>query len=56
MLSAKSLNNQVTSAYKRSAWRRGLGVTYGCRLSRLVPIMLQWVLDSPRGAIGLLAI
>lgn len=56
MLSVKPLHNQVTSACKRSTWCRGLGVTYGCRMGRLVPSMLQWVLDSPGGAIGLQAI
>lgn len=56
MLSVKSLHNQVTSACKRSAWRRGLGVTYGFRLSRLVPSMFQWVSNSPGRAIGFLAI
>lgn len=56
MLSVKPLNNQVTSACKWSSWRRGLWITYGRRPGRLRPSMLQWVLDSPGRAIGLLAI
>lgn len=56
MLSVKSLHNQVTSACKWSAWCSRLGVTYGCRVRRLMSSMLQWVLDSPGRAIGLQAI